>query len=215
MSDSVYDISIKSWDGLTEDVLEQVKGKVTLITNVTTDCGNAPQFGVIEQIYREYKDQGFEVVAVPTNEYCGEGVTYGEWEKDGIRSAEESYKYARENFDVTFNFTELVNSNPGEGWYKQLPEGEVPHPLFETLSKITSTAMFGNFEKYLINRDGKVVKRYPNGTLLDYAHDNGQSIGTSEEEIAILKADIEAALRGELEEYTVSQFQGTYAGANQ
>lgn len=195
---SIYDIKIASWDGITEDLLEQVKGKVTLITNVTTDCGNAPQFGIIEEIYREYKDQGFEVIAVPTNEFCGEGVTYGEWETDGIRTAEESYKYARENFDVTFNFTEMVKSKPGEGWYKQLPEGESPHPLFETLSDITSTAMFGNFEKYLIDREGRVVKRYANGTLLDYAHDDGQKIGSSEEEIAILRADIEAALDNQL-----------------
>ena len=208
---SIYDIKISSWDGSESDVLADYKGKVTLIINTTSDCGNAPQFGIIEQVYNEYKDQGFEVLAVPTNEYCGNGVTYGKWADNGITTAEESRSYAMEQYDVSYKFTELVNSNPGEGWYKQLPEGEVPHELFDTLSKLSGTFMFGNFEKYLVDRDGNLIKRYPNGTLLDYAKDNGATgIGSAEEELAILKADIEKALAGEQLDWNAADFHTNY-----
>ena len=87
---SIYDVKIKSWDGSDKDFLNKYKGKVTLFINVTGDCGNAPQYGIIESIYRKYKDKGFEVVAIPTNEYCGSGITYGEFEcgiKDEIGRA--------------------------------------------------------------------------------------------------------------------------------
>lgn len=199
---SIYDIKLGSWDDSEKSLLEEYKGKVTLIINVTGDCGNAPQFGIIEEIYNEYKDQGFEVLAVPTNEYCGNGVTYGEF-SEGLRDAEHARLYAVENYDVSYKFSELVNSKPGEGWYKQLPEGEVPHELFAQLSKISGTDMFGNFEKYLIDRDGVLVGRYANGTLLDYAKDGGaEGIGTAEEERARLCADIEKALAGNAEPFT-------------
>lgn len=198
MSNSIYDIKLKSWDGTNEDVLGDMKGKVTLIINVTTDCGNAPQFAIIESLYQKYNSLGFEVVAIPTNEYCGEGVTYGEWEACGIRTAEQSYKYATDNYQVSYPFTELVNSNPGAGWFKQLPEGEEPHEIFARLSEETETFMFGNFEKYLISRDGRVVGRYANGTLLDYANLNGDDgIGSSQEELARISSDIEKALVNE------------------
>lgn len=192
---SIYDIQLSSWDDSTKDLLAEYKGKVTLIINVTGDCGNAPQFGIIENIYNEYKDQGFEVLAVPTNEYCGNGVTYGEFE-EGIRDANHARSYAVENYDVTYKFSELVNSNPGEGWYKQLPEGEVPHELFDVLSEESGTQMFGNFEKYLVNREGKLVGRYANGTLLDYAYRNGETnAGPADVELARIKNDIEQALQ--------------------
>ena len=199
---SIYDIQLGSWDDPTRNLLSEYKGKVTLIINVTGDCGNAPQFRIIEEIYNEYKDQGFEVLAVPTNEYCGNGVTYGEF-AEGLRDAGHARSYAMENYDVSYKFSELVNSSPGEGWYKQLPEGEVPHELFAELTRISGTWMFGNFEKYLINRDGVLVGRYANGTLLDYAKNGGaEGIGTSEEERARLCSDIEKALAGESEAFT-------------
>lgn len=199
---SIYDIQLSSWDDSANNLLSEYKGKVTLIINVTGDCGNAPQFKIIEDIYNEYKDQGFEVLAVPTNEYCGNGVTYGEF-AEGLRDAEHARSYAVENYGVSYKFSELVNSNPGEGWYKQLPEGEVPHELFSKLTELSGTFMFGNFEKYLIDRDGELVGRYANGTLLDYAKDSGASgVGSAEAERARLCADIEKALAGEAEPFT-------------
>ena len=200
---SIYDIKLKSWDDSVEDLLSAYKGKVTLITNVTGDCGNAPQFRIIEEIYNKYKDQGFEVVAVPTNQYCGNGITYGEY-AEGIRDAEHAKSYATENYDVTYEFTEVVNSKPGEGWFKQLPEGEVPHELFSKLSELSGTDMFGNFEKYLVDREGNLVGRYANGTLLDYAFDNEkEDIDSAVDTRKRIESDIELALVGKLDPVTV------------
>jgi glutathione peroxidase len=195
---SIYDIKLSSWDNSTEDLLAEFKGKVTLIVNVTGDCGNAPQFKIIENIYNEYKDQGFEVLAVPTNEYCGGGITYGEY-CEGLRDAAHAREYAVDKYDVSYKFAELVNSKPGADWFKQLPEGEVPHELFDKMSAMSGTDMFGNFEKFLVDRNGQLVGRYANATLLDYARDNGDmEIGSAEEEIARLKNNIELALEGSL-----------------
>jgi glutathione peroxidase len=200
--DSFHDIKISTWDGVNADVLDSIKGKVALIANVTADCGNAPQLGILQDLYEEYKDQGFEVIAIPTNEFCGEDVTYNQY-VDGIKTGQEAYEYAKDRYDVTYQFTELVNSNPGTGWYKQLPEGEVPHPVFQWLSDASDTQMFGNFEKYLVDRNGNLVGRYANGTLLNYAKDNGSStLGSADEELAALKSDIEKALVNETTGWT-------------
>ena len=188
---SIYDVKIESWDGSDKDFLNKYKGKVTLFINVTGDCGNAPQYGIIESIYRKYKDKGFEVVAIPTNEYCGSGITYGEFEC-GIKDAAHAKNYANEVYDVTYDFTELVVSNPGKPidpemakelyggriseFPRQLEDGEEPHEIFKELSKQSQKTtkvgvhQFGNFEKYLIDKNGILRKKYHNGTLLDFAY---------------------------------------------
>lgn len=195
MTKSIYDIPVKSWDGQ-EDFLSQFKGKVSLLINTTADCGNAPQFAIIEKLYQTYKDQGFEVIAVPTNQYCGPKVTYGKWEV-GIASAEDSKVFAEEEYGTTYSFSELLVSKPGPGAPKGLVDGEVPHELFEELTgQSQGNLMFGNFEKFLINRDGFVVKRYPNGSLLDYAIENG--VPPAEEAYTMIAEDIEAALNGSI-----------------
>lgn len=203
---SIYDIQLSSWDNSEENLLAEYKGKVTLITNVTGDCGNAPQFRIIEEMYQKYKDQGFEVLAVPTNQYCGNGITYGEY-SEGIRDAEHAKTYAEENYNVTYKFSELVNSKPGEGWFKQLPDGEVAHELFAKLSELSGTDMFGNFEKYLVDKNGQLVGRYENGTLLDYAHDNeNENIESAVDTRKKIEADIELALADKLEPLLVNVF---------
>jgi glutathione peroxidase len=168
MTNSVYDIDLKSWDGK-EDFLQSFKGKVTLVVNVTADCGNAPQYGIIEEIYQKYRDKGFEVLAVPTNEYCGPGVTYGKWE-EGICSAEDARTYAKKTYGVSYEFSEKITSKPGAPWDKKLEADQKSHPLYESLlSSTTSDAMYGNFEKFLIDKNGNIADNWPNYTLLDYA----------------------------------------------
>lgn len=193
MTKSIYDIKIKSWDGK-EDFLGQFKGKVSLLINTTADCGNAPQFGIIEKLYQEYRDRGFEVIAIPTNQYCGPKVTYGKWET-GIASGADSKIFAEEEYGATYGFSEMVVSKPGPGAPKGLLDGEVPHELFEELvSQSEGNLMFGNFEKFLLNRDGMVVKRYTNGSLLDYAIESG--VPPADEAYKVIAEDIEAALDG-------------------
>ena len=174
MDASIYDVKISSWDGLEDNFLEKYKGKVCLIINVTADCGNAPQYGIIEEIYQKYKDQGFEVIAVPTNDYCGPGVTYGKWE-EGIVDAKQAKEYAEDVYDVTYSFTELVTSNPTSQWSGRLKPGQTTHPLYKALTTSDKNGeyfMGGNFEKFLVGRSGQVEGIYPNYTLLDYARVN-------------------------------------------
>lgn len=192
MSESIYDIPIKSWDGQ-ENFLEKYKGKVTLIVNTTGACGNAPQFGILEEIYQSYKDKGFEIIAVPTNQFCGPKVTYGDHE-GGIASAEVSRDHGKDVYGATYDFSEMVVAKPGAPWDKKIPEGEAPHDLFERLVSDSNALMYGNFEKWLVGRDGKFIKRYANGTLLDFAFDNNAGIGPAAEEYETLTKDIEAAL---------------------
>lgn len=209
MSNSIYDIPLKSWDG-TENMLEKYKGKVTMVINVTGDCGNAPQYGVIETMYRKYKDAGFEVLAVPTNDYCGPGITYNEFEC-GITTPETARDYAIDLYDVTYDFSELITSNPGpaeskefmdanypgrkEAFPRQLEEGEEVHPLYQGLTAWNGGApIFGNFEKFLVDKNGKVAQRYPNGTLLDYAYEGGDRTQTSGEDYEMICKAIEELL---------------------
>jgi len=170
---SIYDIPIKSAEG-EENFLDQFKGKVSLVVNVTGDCGNAPQYGILETIYRKYKDQGFEVIAVPTNDFCGAGLTYGQHEY-GMSDAPAAKKFAEETFNVTYPFTELVESNPSPvDLIENLPSkyGKVtPHELFKQVTAVDGVLMGGNFEKYLVGKDGQVIKHYANNTLLNYNYD--------------------------------------------
>lgn len=166
---SIYDIPLKSWDGR-EDFMSQYKGKVTLVVNVTANCGNAPQLAPLEEIYQKYKDQGFEIAAIPTNDYCGPGVTYGEWE-NGITCADDARDYALNTYQVTYDFSEMVVSLVDDVWREKRNNYKPTHPLYEALTN-GQMHMGGNFEKFLVDRDGKVVKRFHNSTLLDFYYDN-------------------------------------------
>lgn len=210
---SVYDIPLKSVDGQ-DNFLNQFKGKVSLFINVTGDCGNAPQFVIIETLYKKYKDQGFEVIAIPTNDYCGVGsktnLTYGD-HVYGTGDAVEAQAWAKEIFNVTYPFAELVESNPGpEELIEGLPSkyGQVtPHEIFAELGQqaaslnSTGVMMHGNFEKYLVGKDGKLIKHYANNRLLSYNYDKAiadnlpiKNLVPGDEAYAEICKDIEAAL---------------------
>lgn len=168
---SIYDIDLKSWDG-ERDVLKDCEGKVTLIINTTGHCGNAPQFGIIEGLYQKYKDLGFTVVAVPTNDFCGNGVTYGEY-ADGVKDAKHARDYGVNEWNASFDFSEIVVS-----WHEKLEERKnTPHELYQELlnddEKRLKQDMTGNFEKFLINKKGERVARITNGVLLEYAYKDG------------------------------------------
>lgn len=167
---SIYDIPLKSWAG-EEDFLSKYKGKVTLIVNVTANCGNSPQYAPLQEIHDKYKDRGFEVVAIPTNDYCGPGITYEEWE-DGITCAADARTYALGKYHVSYDFSELVTSKVHDYWRKKRNNFSPTHELYEELTNRLPGDMGGNFEKFLVDRDGKVVKRFHNSTLLDYYYEN-------------------------------------------
>jgi glutathione peroxidase len=178
---SIYDISLKSWDDK-ENILSSYKGKVTLITNVTGDCGNAPQFSVIETLYKKYKNDGFEVLAIPTNDYCGANLTYGE-HVHGTEDASGAKAFAENLYNVTYNFSELVSSNPTPeevipglaSKYGQNPVHEVYQEIFNQMAESeysNKKYMFGNFEKFLFDKNGKLIKHYSNGSFLNQNYEN-------------------------------------------
>ena len=167
---SAYEVPLKSVDG-EDNFLSQFYGKVTLFVNTTGDCGNAPQFGIIEKLYQKYKDRGFQVVAIPTNDYCGFGVTYGIYEK-GIDDGKASEEFARQKYGVTLPFSELVVSR--ESWKSDEDQNKEPHDLYKFLNpEGENTAISGNFEKFIVDKKGKRIARLANGVLLHYAYESG------------------------------------------
>jgi glutathione peroxidase len=176
---SIYDIPLKSWDSQ-EGFLSKYKGKVSLLVNVTADCGNAPQYESLEELYNKYKDQGFEIIAVPTNDFCGPGITYNEYEEDGISCGLDARDYAINKYNVTYDFSEMVVSTPHDVWREKRNNYGESHELFVLLRELTGQNMGGNFEKFLIDRDGKFVKRFQNSLLLEFYKNNLES-GTASE----------------------------------
>jgi glutathione peroxidase len=168
-STSIYDIPLKSWDER-DNFLAKYRGKVTMIVNVTANCGNAPQLAPLEQIYQKYKDRGFAVVAIPTNDFCGPGITYDEWE-NGITCANDARTYALDTYQVTYDFSEMITSQVDKVWREKRNNYRETHPLYAALAP-EGFPMGGNFEKFLVDRDGNVVERFHNSTLLDYYYDN-------------------------------------------
>lgn len=203
---SIYEIPLDSAEG-TPNHLEQYKGKVTLVVNTTVGCGNANQMEVLQWLQEKYQDQGFEIVAIPTNDYCGPAITSGKW-ADGITCGLDSKAYGEDVYKTTFKYSEMVSSLPHETFYELFPkvpsqatglveETKPPHDLYkeissqmkalqETRDSLESSEtegrflspwlnegfyggvdMGGNYEKYLIDKDGYVMKHFEN-TVLNY-----------------------------------------------
>ena len=223
---SIYDIALDSADGQA-NFLAQFKGKATLIVNTTVGCGNANQMEVLQWLQDKYGGEHFQVVAIPTNDYCGPGITHGKWSQ-GITCGADSANYGKDVYGTTFQFAQMVSSIPGDGVSTQLgvepghnglgqPFGE-PHELYKeirnhqeaskqklanaglnykTISEnkyfswwlnlgfYNGTSMGGNFEKYLVDKDGFVDKHYQctvlnwdsEATVKEMAEKEGKEIG--------------------------------------
>lgn len=175
------------------DLIKETKGKVTLFANVTGHCGNAAQYGILEKVYQKYKDKGFEVIAVPTNDYCGPGITYGEY-ANGILDAKSAENYARSEWGVTYPFSELVVSREARQGEAQKPP---VHLLYKHLNPGGETSpMMGNFEKFIVDKKGINRIRKANGVLLSWAHRDGYC-ESPEKEYDMLCQDIELLLNEE------------------
>jgi len=143
MPQSVYDFTVKNING--EDVsLGDYQGKALLIVNTASKCGFTPQYKGLENLYQEHKDSGLEVLGFPCNQFG----------KQEPGSDEEIASFCDLTFKVTFPMFSKVEVN-----------GDDASPLFDYL-KTEAPGVFGskkikwNFTKFLINRDGKVVKRF-------------------------------------------------------
>ena len=119
-------------------------GKVLLVVNTASKCGFTPQYDGLEKLYQDYKDQGFEVMAFPCNQFGAQ--------EPG--SAEEIDNFCKVNFGLTFPLMQKVDVN-----------GDNASPLFDWMKKeapglMGSRSIKWNFTKFLIDREGNVVKRY-------------------------------------------------------
>jgi glutathione peroxidase len=140
---SVLDFRVKDIDGKDID-LAKYKGKVLLIVNTASQCGNTPQYKDLQAIYEKYKDQGFEVLAFPANEF-------GSQEPGDNQQIKE---FCATNYKVSFPlFSKIV------------VKGEGIHPLYAFLTSEETNPKFGgtigwNFAKFLVNRKGEVIGRF-------------------------------------------------------
>lgn len=138
---SIYDIKVKDIDG--KDVsLNDYKGKVLLIVNVASKCGFTPQYKALEATYEKYKGKGFVVLGFPCNQFGGQ--------EPG--SNEEIKTFCSQKYNVSFPLFDKIEVN-----------GKNLHPLYSALTGKESPfpgSIGWNFTKFLIGRDGKIVKRF-------------------------------------------------------
>ncbi len=140
---TIADFSAELPNGAEIDLAEKL-GKVLLVVNTASKCGFTPQYDGLEKIFQKYADQGFEVLGFPCNQFGGQ--------EPG--TADEIEQFCKVNFGVTFPLMKKVEVN-----------GTGASPLFDWMKKeapglMGSKAIKWNFTKFLINREGKVVRRY-------------------------------------------------------
>ena len=140
--ETIYDFVVQKNNGENYK-LEQYKGDVMLIVNTASECGFTPQFEGLQKLYDNYKDKGFIVLGFPCNQFGGQEPGTGE----------EATQNCKINYGVTFPMHEKVDV-----------KGENQHPLFEFLTKeqngVFNEKIKWNFTKFLVDKDGKVVKRF-------------------------------------------------------
>jgi glutathione peroxidase len=139
---SFYDLSVKTPRGETVSMSEY-KGKVVLVVNTATKCGLAPQFEGLEKLHEKYKDKGLVVLGFPCDQFRNQ-------EPETNETMEEA---CRINHGVTFQLFEKI-----------LVNGKDTHPVFSYL-KSSLGSIFGkkikwNFTKFLIDTNGKPIKRF-------------------------------------------------------
>jgi len=157
---SVYDFEALSIEGKPAHLSTQ-RGKVLLIVNTASACGFTPQFAGLEGLWRDYRARGLVIVGFPCNQFGAQD--------SGSNS--EIATFCDLNYGVTFPMMSKVDVN-----------GAGAHPLWQWLTReapglLGSQAIKWNFTKFLIGRDGRVIKRYAPSDAPE-----------------ALRADIEAAL---------------------
>jgi glutathione peroxidase len=136
----LYSFVMKTIDGKDKS-LSDYSGKVLMIVNVASKCGNTPQYKELEEIYDKYKDRGFMILGFPANNFLGQ--------EPGTN--EEIKKFCTLNYGVTFDMFSKISV-----------KGNDQNPLYAYLTKDSTTAgdVTWNFQKYLVDRKGNVVAKF-------------------------------------------------------
>jgi glutathione peroxidase len=140
-ADSIYDISLKDIDGKSTS-LKEYKGKVLLIVNVASKCGYTPQYAGLQALQQKYSDKGLVVLGFPCNQFGGQ--------EPG--TDEEIKQFCSSKYQVTFPLFDKLEVN-----------GPNRHALYVALAGAGSPYpgdIKWNFSKFLIGRDGKILKRF-------------------------------------------------------
>ncbi len=140
---TIYDFEALSIDGQNV-ALSQHRGQVMLIVNTASACGFTPQFAGLEKLHQQYEPQGLAVIGFPCNQFGGQDPG------DDAQIA----SFCQKNYGVSFQMMSKVKVN-----------GDGAHPLYQWLTAeapglLGSKAIKWNFTKFLVGRDGRVLKRY-------------------------------------------------------
>ncbi|HMM87442.1 MAG: glutathione peroxidase [Gammaproteobacteria bacterium] len=140
---SIHDFQALSIEGKPADLGTQ-RGKVLLIVNTASACGFTPQFAGLEALWQRYRDRGLVVVGFPCNQFGGQDPG----------SDDEIGAFCQRNYGVSFPMMAKVDVN-----------GPQAHPLWQWLTAqapgvLGSKAIKWNFTKFLVGRDGQVIRRY-------------------------------------------------------
>lgn len=143
---SLYDFTVKNTEG--EEVkLSDFKGKVLLIVNTATGCGFTPQYEGLQKLYDKYRDEGFEILDFPCNQFGNQA--------PGTEN--EIVSFCKLNYGVSFRQFAKIEVN-----------GENEEPLYSYLksqkSGIMGSNIKWNFTKFLVDRNGNVVNRFAPNT---------------------------------------------------
>jgi len=144
MTDNIYDFSATDING-NEFNFSNLKEKVILIVNTASKCGFTGQYKELEDLYLKYHDQGLEIIGFPCNQF-------GHQEPG---NEEEIKSFCQLTYNVTFPMMSKIDVN-----------GDNAHPIYQYL-KQKAPGILGfkgikwNFTKFLINRDGTIINRYP------------------------------------------------------
>lgn len=144
---SIYDIEVKTIDG-EQTTLAAYQNQVMLIVNTASKCGLTPQYEGLQHLYDQYKDQGLVVLGFPCNQFAGQ--------EPGTE--QEIKSFCQTQYHVTFPMFSKIDVN-----------GENRHPLYDyLLQHAQDTEETGdvewNFAKFLVDREGHVVKRFASKT---------------------------------------------------
>ena len=157
MAESIHDLTLNRLDGKAEK-LDTYKGKVALVVNTASECGYTPQYEGLEKLYEEMSSKDFVVLGFPSNEFG----------KQEPGSSEDIRAFCQKNYGVTFPMFEKIET-----------KGAGATPLYKILAAKGGGEPKWNFHKYLVGKDGKVIKGYPSSVAPDSAD---------------LRKDIDAAL---------------------
>jgi glutathione peroxidase len=144
---SIYDFKVKTIDN-EEITLNKYKNKVLLIVNVASKCGYTYQYEGLEELYKKYKDKGLSILGFPCNQFLSQ--------EPGTE--EEIKSFCSLTYGVTFDMFSKIDVN-----------GENTHPLYRYLKEqqsgiLGSSVIKWNFTKFLVDKNGKVIRRYSPST---------------------------------------------------